>query len=140
MVYKSKMKNFNDNNCCFACGSANPHGLKLSFSYNDETGEVTSNAVFARHFQGWQNVLHGGIVSTVLDEIMVKAAAYKGFKCVTAVLNVEFKNPAFVEQPYIIKGKVNGNRGKIVFVEGAIIDAGTGNKIIASGTGKLFIL
>ncbi|MCU0289823.1 MAG: PaaI family thioesterase [Acidobacteria bacterium] len=134
------MNDFNDNNYCFVCGSNNPHGLKLSFSFNRETGEVISNVIFPRHFQGWQNVLHGGILSTVLDEIMVKAAAYNGFKCVTAALNIEFKNPGFVEQPYVIKGKVNGNRGKIVFVEGAVIDVGPGNKIIASGTGKLFIL
>lgn len=134
------MQDFNDNNYCFVCGSDNPQGLKLSFSYNDETGEVTSNAVFPRHFQGWKNVLHGGIISTVLDEVMVKAAAYKGFKCVTAALNIVFKNPVFVEQPYIIKGKVNGSRGKLIFVEGSIIDAGADHKTVASGTGKLFIL
>lgn len=139
-MLKSGMKDFNDNNYCFACGSANPQGLKLSFSYNDESGEAISATVFSRHFQGWENMLHGGIISTVLDEIMVKAAAYKGFKCVTAALNVEFKNPAFIDKPYIIKGKVIGTRGKIVFTEGIIQDAIAENKIIATSTGKLFIL
>lgn len=134
------MKDFNDNNYCFACGRDNPQGIKLTFSYDDETGETISTTVFSRYFQGWENILHGGIISTVLDEIMVKAASFNGFKCVTAALNVEFKNPAFIDKPYIIKGKVKGTRGKIVFTEGIIHDATAENKIIATGTGKLFIL
>ena len=78
------MKDFNDDNFCFVCGSNNPHGLKLSFTYNEKNDETISKAIFPRHLQGWKDVLHGGIISTVLDEILIKAARHKGFDCVTA--------------------------------------------------------
>jgi uncharacterized protein (TIGR00369 family) len=132
------MNAFEDDNYCFVCGTRNTGGLKLTFTGNDETGEVISTAVFSRRFQGWKGVLHGGIISTVLDEIMIKAAERQGLKCVTAELNVKFKKPAVTGAQYLIKGKVMEIRKKLVMTEGAI--TGPDNEIIASAAGKLFIL
>ena len=132
------MKAFEDDNNCFVCGALNDGGLHLTFSENDDTGEVISKAIFSDRFQGWKGVLHGGIISTVLDEIMIKAADRKGFKCVTAELNVRFKNPAYTNTQYLIKGKIIEVRKKLVITEGVIIDPT--NKILASAAGKLFIL
>jgi uncharacterized protein (TIGR00369 family) len=132
------MKDFSDDNFCFVCGTDNPRGLKLAFTYDDKNDEVISNAVFPRHFQGWKEVLHGGIISTVLDEIMIKAAHQKGFKCVTAEITVKFKKPAFTNTPYLIKGKVNETREKMIFTQGIVISAD--DTIIASASGKLFVL
>jgi uncharacterized protein (TIGR00369 family) len=132
------MKGFEDDNNCFVCGALNSGGLRLTFSGNDEIGEVTSKAVFSDRFQGWKGVLHGGIISTVLDEIMIKAAHRQGFKCVTAELNVRFKKPAYTNTQYLIKGKIIEVRKKLVITEGVII--GPNKEIIASAAGKLFIL
>ena len=137
-MYKTGMKNFNDDNFCFVCGTDNPHGLKLSFVYDKKNDETISKATFARHFQGWKDVLHGGIISTVLDEILIKAAAHKGFNCVTAELNVKFRKPALTNTEYVIKGKIKEIRNKIVFAEGYVMSAN--NKTIASANGKLFII
>ncbi len=132
------MKDFSDDNFCFVCGTDNPQGLKLAFTYDDKNDQVISKAVFPRHFQGWKQVLHGGIISTVLDEIMIKAAHQKGFKCVTAEITVKFKKPALTDTPYVIKGKVDETRGKMVFTEGTIMSED--NRTIASASGKLFML
>jgi uncharacterized protein (TIGR00369 family) len=132
------MKDFNDDNFCFVCGTDNPNGLKLSFHHDEDTGETISKAVFPRHFQGWQDVLHGGIISTVLDEIMVKAAAKEGLRCVTAELNVKFKKPALTETEYLIKGKIKERRKRIIIAEGSIIS--DDNKVIADAESKLFLV
>lgn len=132
------MKDFSDDNFCFVCGSDNHRGLKLTFTYDEKNDEVISKAVFPRHFQGWREVLHGGIISTVLDEIMIKAAHQKGFKCVTAEITVKFKKPALTDTPYLIKGKVNETRKKMVLTEGTIMSED--NRTIASASGKLFVL
>ena len=132
------MKNFNDDNFCFVCGTDNPHGLKLSFRYDEKNDETISKAIFPRHFQGWKDVLHGGIISTVLDEILIKAARHKGLDCVTVELNVKFKKPALINTEYMIKGKIKEIKRKIVFAEGLIMSID--NTVVAAANGKLFII
>lgn len=132
------MEQFTDDNYCFACGSRNPVGLKLDFLYDSETDAMVAHTRFAPHFQGWQGVLHGGLISTVLDEAMVKAAARKGLKCVTAELNVRFKNPALLSKPFTITGKVNDVNRRLITAQGSIVDSD--NTLIASANGKFIII
>jgi len=83
-------------------------------------------------------VLHGGIISTVLDEIMIKAADQKGLRCVTAELTVKFKKPAFIDTQYVLIGSVKEVKKKLALTEGVVL--GPDNEIIASAAGKMFIL
>jgi len=133
-----EQKSYNDDNYCFVCGSANPHGLKLTFSYDEKNEEMVSRAVFPKHFQGWEGVLHGGLISTVMDEIMIKAAHHKGFKCVTAELNIRFKKPALLKKEFIIKGKVTEIDRRLIRTEGKIIDSD--NITIATASGKFVVV
>jgi uncharacterized protein (TIGR00369 family) len=133
-----EQKGYNDDNYCFVCGTANPYGLKLTFSYDEKNEEMVSRAVFPKHFQGWEGVLHGGLISTVMDEIMIKAAHYKGFKCVTAELNIRFKKPALLNKEFTIKGKVTEIDRRLIRTEGKIIDSD--NITIATANGKFVVV
>lgn len=130
------MKAFNDDQHCFVCGKKNLVGLKIEFHENPENNEVEAEVVFPTHLQGWQDTVHGGLLATVLDEIMIKAAAAAGIKCVTAEINVKYKKPAFTGKNYLAYGKMLETRGRIVTAESRISDA-TG-QIYAQATGKLF--
>ena len=78
--------------------------------------------------------MHGGLLATVLDEAMIKAAAACGHKCVTAEITVKFKKPAMTGAPYRVAGKVLETRGRIVLAESRIGDAeGAG---VRHGDGK----
>jgi len=132
------MEQFNDDNYCFVCGTQNPVGLKLNFHYDEKNDEMISNTTFPRHFQGWQGVLHGGLISTVLDETMIKAAAQKGLKCVTAELNIKFKKPALLKKEFTIKGKVKEIRRRIVLSEGSVVDSD--GVTIAAANGKFITI
>ncbi|MCD6099735.1 MAG: PaaI family thioesterase, partial [Candidatus Marinimicrobia bacterium] len=77
-----------DNNKCFVCGSDNERGLKLSFKVGD--GKANTEFISPPHLQGYDGILHGGIISTILDEVMVKAT---GEKVVTVELTVKFLKP-----------------------------------------------
>ena len=132
------MEQFNDDNYCFVCGTQNPVGLKLKFHYDEKNDEMVSNTIFPRHFQGWQGVLHGGLISTVLYEIMIKAAAQKGLKCVTAELNIKFKKPALLKNEFTIIGKVVEVRRRMVLTEGWVKDPE--NTTIAAAKGKFIAL
>lgn len=68
---------------CFACGASNPSGLKLQFHVNGH-GSVIADWTPSNIWEGFQGFIHGGIVSTVLDEAMSKAvaaAAKPAFTC-----------------------------------------------------------
>jgi uncharacterized protein (TIGR00369 family) len=99
---------------------------------------MVSDTVFPGHFQGWEGVLHGGLISTVLDEIMIKAAAQKGFKCVTAELNIRFKKPALLKKTFTLKGKVKEVKKRIIFAESRMIDSD--NTTIATANGKFITI
>jgi len=59
---------------CFACGTENSHGLHMPF-YTDEK-YLWSELELHDCYKGWDQVIHGGILSTILDEIMAWTAIY----------------------------------------------------------------
>jgi len=132
------MKKFFDNKHCFVCGPQNPRGLKFKFDYNQDSDEVTADITFAEHFQGWAGVVHGGMVSTVLDEIMVKTTEAKGLICVTAEIFVKFKNPARINTRYSCSGKITDIKRKLVYTESKMINSE--KKLIAKASAKFFIV
>jgi uncharacterized protein (TIGR00369 family) len=130
------MNDFNDDQNCFVCGKKNTAGLQLEFGQNAQSGETEARVAFPVQLQGWRSTVHGGLLATVLDETMIKAAAAAGFKCVTAEITVKFKKPAMTGIPYLAAGKVLETRGRIVSAAGRICDAD--GQVFAAATGKLF--
>jgi uncharacterized protein (TIGR00369 family) len=130
------MKDFNDDQNCFVCGKKNAAGLQLEFTASPGSGEAEARVAFPVQLQGWRSTVHGGLLATVLDETMIKAAAACGYKCVTAEITVKFKKPALTGAPYLASGKVLETRGRIVLAESRIGDAE--GQVYAAATGKLF--
>lgn len=130
------MKDFTDDQNCFVCGKKNADGLQLEFYKNRQSGEIEAKVVFPARLQGWQNTVHGGLLATVLDETMIKAAAAAGIKCVTAEINVKYKKPAFTGTTYQACGTMLEARGRIVTAQSRICDAE--GQVLAAATGKLF--
>ena len=58
----------NDDMHCFACGKENRYGLKMGFESNGE--KLRSGIIVPEHLRGWENLVRGGIISTILDEAM----------------------------------------------------------------------
>ena len=127
---------FKDDQKCFVCGKGNPAGLKLEFRENPSNHEVEAEVVFPAHLQGWQDTVHGGLLATVLDEIMIKAATAVGIKCVTAEVTVKYKKPVATGIAYLLSGRILATRGRIITAASRIGD--TSGQIYAQATGKLF--
>ena len=71
-----------ENQTCFGCGANNPHGLKMKFSTD---GERVYSFMRAPDFMtGWDQTVHGGILSTMLDEVMGWGVVYLLNKAVYA--------------------------------------------------------
>ncbi|MCX6566955.1 MAG: PaaI family thioesterase [Candidatus Aminicenantes bacterium] len=129
---------WNDDHFCFACGEHNMEGLRIKFEY-PEPGRCRAVFLPERRFQGWKDILHGGIISTLLDEALAHAYGGKtrgaGEAAVTAELTVKFKKPIKIGVPVYLEGRVVSVSGRVIEGESTLCDeSGT---VLASATGKL---
>ena len=70
-----------DDNRCFVCGQDNPDGLRIFFHVDRETRTLRANFTPPAKYQGFKNVLHGGIISTLLDEGAAHLVHALGMPC-----------------------------------------------------------
>ena len=117
---------------CFACGELNEHGLQLAL-HADANGCWTE-LTLAERFQGWEDVAHGGIVATLLDEVMAWSVIGRGTWGVTARLNLAFKRPIPIGRAIRAEGWVTNDRRRTVHTAGHILDAST-SEVLATGEG-----
>ena len=90
---------------CFACGTDNPIGLNLQFYRFGDA--VFSDITLGKNHEGWENVAHGGIVSTLLDEVMSWTIMYfKKIFLVTRKMEVKYIRPVLIGTPLVVKGEV----------------------------------
>jgi uncharacterized protein (TIGR00369 family) len=90
---------------CFACGTANPIGLKLTFYKMNDT--VCADITLGRNHEGWENMAHGGIISTLLDEVMAWTIMYfKKIFFVTRKMKVKYIRPVLIGVPLTVKGRM----------------------------------
>ena len=115
---------------CFACGELNEHGLHLDLHASPD-GSWTE-LVLEPKFQGWEAVAHGGIICTILDEVMAWAVIGRGTWGVTARLNVAFRRPASTGRRLRAEGWVVQRDRRAVRAEGRLLDQATGD-ILATG-------
>ncbi len=120
---------------CFVCGKKNPIGLKMSFNYQDKL--ATASFALPKHLEGYDGIIHGGIVSAILDEAMAKIILHNNIKAFTVNLNVDFKKPLKPEHPYVVEGSISVLRKKTVLTTASIFD---GNTIYATAAAKFFIV
>src|SRR5258708_5284643 len=91
---------FTDDRYCLCCGEKNPLGFKMKFRYEGE--KLLSEAVIPKEYQGFANVVHGGVLGTLLDELMVNLYWLKGVKAVTAEYQIKLKAPCPVNQKVML--------------------------------------
>ena len=105
-----------DDGWCFACGPHNPHGLHLTdFRLEDE--QYICHFTAQRHHQGWMGLVHGGIVATLLDEIMTRMLWEQGIDAVTGELTVRYRQPAATGELLTIRGWIKRKYGKLIATE-----------------------
>jgi uncharacterized protein (TIGR00369 family) len=97
-----------DDSMCFACGPDNPDGLHLTFDF--ENGVVTTRHTFEKKHQGYRDVVHGGLVSTVLDETMVTLLNRMGLLALTAELTVRYVSPVPVGATVTVTARLTRSR------------------------------
>jgi len=117
---------------CFACGTLNAHGLHLDLHLEPE--RCWTQLELDPRFQGWDEIAHGGIISTILDEVMAWSLVASDNWGVTAKLNVEFRRPVPLLTAIRAGGWITNARRRIVDTSARIVDVATGTEL-ATATG-----
>ena len=117
---------------CFACGTLNEHGLGLVLHVEPKRAWIET--VLDRRFEGWEHVAHGGIVATILDEVMAWSLAAEDNWGVTARMGVQFRRPVAIGKPIRADGWITRSKRRLVETEGRIVDAADGT-LLATATG-----
>jgi uncharacterized protein (TIGR00369 family) len=113
--------NLIDNNHCFVCGTNNEIGLKIPMkeSVKDHTCNFTWTPGPA--FQGYAGIVHGGILSTLMDEAMAHAVMNNQIMAVTADMRVRFTRPAPVGVPLKFVATRVGQRRNLHFARASVL-------------------
>ncbi len=123
-----------DDQHCFVCGKKNAAGLQLDFELVGEA-EVQTSFLPTKQFQGFRDIVHGGIIAAILDEVMVNGVWLRGIRAVTGKLEVRLKSPARVGERLHFTGRILRDTGKTVEMESHAVTSG--GAIVAEASGLL---
>lgn len=119
---------------CFVCGESNPIGLKLRFETDGRI--VRARFVPRTEHIGFKQVIHGGLLATLLDEIMVWACAVQAKRfAFCAELNLRYLSPARPGEPILATGELVVNRRDRLFEAKADLQDSSG-RLLSTATGK----
>lgn len=88
---------------CFGCGKENPLGLIADFTFNDELGEVIFTYNFRKMYNGAPGFVHGGILSTILDEAMGGLCFHLGYIVMTDTMSFKFHKATPILQDLLVR-------------------------------------
>lgn len=128
-------QDFQRDDYCFACGAQNPGGLRLTPEVED--GQATMRWIPPSHYQGFAGILHGGIISTLLDETMAHAALNLVGRAATAELSLQFLKPVRTGQELQVRAEVRERKRRILLVSAELTQDG---EVRARGQGKFVLL
>jgi len=128
----------NPTNLCFGCGGANQRGMQLAYEQDDQARRIRGNFRLGAEYQGGAGFIHGGIIATVLDEVMGKVCRFRGVHAVTAELTIEYLKPVPVDADLLVEGYEAEMTGRNLFMVGEIRNVA--EQVLARGKGRFVIV
>ena len=125
-----------DGHNCFVCGPHNAIGLRVKFQLDGDVcrGEFTPG----RDHCGYDGITHGGILFSLLDDVMANWLYLKGLRCFTAKCEIRYRNPLPVGCRVLLAGKSLKRKRNVVVMEGLASRADTA-EVIAECQASFFI-
>lgn len=128
------MEQLRDNNRCYVCGPENSYGLGVRFEIDHDTRSISARFTPDDRHQGFEGIVHGGVISALLDEAMAKLSFSLGIPAVTAEMTVKFKTSAAPGEELLVFGRLAEETRRLIRAEATIT---RGPSIVAEATGKL---
>ena len=125
------LNDYSDYRQCFVCGQANDAGLQAR--YRQEGDHIVTEFVGGKEHQGFPGYVHGGLLSTLLDETMGRTALFSRTWVMTGKLEVRYRTPAPIGQKLIVRGWLTRgrrdsfeSRGEVTLHDGTVLAEGRG--------------
>lgn len=128
------MTQLRDNERCYVCGKKNPVGLAVDFEIDREARAIKAKFTPSGNHEGYEGIVHGGVLSALLDEAMAKLAYSLGIPAVTAEITVKFKASAAPGDELLVAGRLTDEGKRLVLAEAMVA---RGPVVIAEAKGKL---
>ena len=112
--------------------------MLLTFEQDDAAQRIRGNFRLGTEYQGGPGFIHGGVIATVLDEVMGKVCRFREVRAVTAELNIEYLKPVPVDADLVVEGYELEMKGRNLFLVGDIRDVS--GKVLARGKGRFVIV
>jgi len=128
---------YQDDQYCFACGNRNPIGLHMNVEYTQD--RALCRIRIPSEYQGWSKVVHGGIIATMLDEIMAHAVLHFVGQGVTGSLNIRFRSKSPTDETLEIIGWIDRIKRSVVEARGEIRLA-RDHTLLAQGESRFMVL
>lgn len=117
---------------CFACSPRNPIGLKLEFEHEGDI--CRASFVPGPEHQGWNGVMHGGLVTTILDEVMAQWLWVRDLTTMTAEMTTRFVNPVPIGVKLTVESRMVADKRRLFLMEAnAMLPDGS---VVAKATAK----
>ncbi len=131
-------------NICFGCADKNPDGLKMHFYYHPEQDWIVSPVIIPQKFCGYPIYAHGGILTTLIDEIMSHVINFhENCYAVTSQLTMKFIKPVMIGRPLMVIGRFiraeKSPKRTFFYVSGEVregLDFSNLKPVLAQGEGK----
>jgi len=117
---------------CVVCGSANSNGLQLNFVSGDD-GSITAKFNCDEAFEGYRGIVHGGMISSILDGAMTHCMFAHGKTAVTAELSTRFRHPILIRQEATVSAMIERSFHPLYVLKAKIVQSG---QLKATATGK----
>lgn len=126
-----------DANNCFVCGPANPIGLQIEFHMDQ--GICRASFCPGEHHIGYENMAHGGIIYSALDDVMANWLFLQGVRGHTAKCEIRYRQPVAVGTQIDLEGRMVKRKGPLAMLEG-IATRATDNEVIADAKASFMIV
>jgi acyl-coenzyme A thioesterase PaaI-like protein len=116
-----------DGSNCFVCGKTNPLGLRLTFRLEDEV--CRSEFTPAADHCGFNDITHGGIIFSALDDVMANWIYLKGMRAYTAKCDIRYKGSLPTGTAVALEGHCIKHRGRLIIMRGKMTRQDTGELV-----------
>lgn len=126
--------NLVDNHRCFACGADNNAGLRIDWKIDGRT--TSAEFLPDKQYQGWKDIVHGGILATLLDEAITRLAWIVCGGALTAEMKVRYLAPAKIGEKLFVFGEITSENRRIVEARSWVYREKFKGPVVARAEGK----
>ena len=126
-----------DGKHCFVCGPDNPQGLQVEFRLEGDV--CRAEFIPAAEHCGFSGVTHGGIIFSLLDDVMANWLYLQGERAYTAKCELRFREPAPTGEKLLLEGELVKRKGPTAIMHGraSLVENG---KVVAEATATFMVI